>query len=647
MLRKWRRSRLECDRLKYIHQCGIVNHLLRSSKEAYYSKFVKENSSDSRKLFKSVNMLLYRNSDACYPTAKSDSDLACAFADFFMQKIDRLRSEIGKSATDLTTISETVQCFSGEMKLQSFKSLTNNEVLRLIKSGTIKSCSLDPLPASIMTKCCHALLPILTRIVNLSLATGEMPDNLKCAMLRPLLKKPTADHKVFANFRPVSNLKYISKLIEKAVAVQLNDHLALNDLHVPFQSAYRSCHSTESALMKVHNDIMMSLDNGNCVILVLLDLSAAFDTVNHDLLLSRLEKRFGITGTVLDWFKSYLCCRTQFVNINQSHSTKRDLLVGVPQGSVLGPLLYLLYTAPISDVIASRQLNYHLYADDTQLYLAFKTDDVNLAIDRVVSCVSEISCWMERNDLKLNPDKTEILLIHSRFREGPALDHMQFGDERISISDKVTSLGVIVDKHMTFDAQIDHVCKSSINHLRNLFRIRRYLDVSAASAVIHAFITTRLDYCNHLYFGLPRYKVKKLQQIQNIAARYVTCARKYDHITPVLEQLHWLPVSYRIVFKHLLFVYKSLNGLCPQYLRNLLEHRKSARSLRSNFQDLLIQPTCKTKTYGDRAFSVCGPKIWNTVPLEIRQSSTVVLFKKKLKTFLFTRFIESNSLSYF
>ena len=113
---------------------------------------------------------------------------------------------------------------------------------------------------------------MLTRIINLSLATGEMPEDLKCAMLRPLLKKPTADHKVFANFRPVSNLKYISKLIEKAVAVQLNDHLARNDLHVPFQSAYRSCHSTESALMRVHNDIMISLDNGNSVILVLLDL---------------------------------------------------------------------------------------------------------------------------------------------------------------------------------------------------------------------------------------------------------------------------------------------------------------------------------------------------------------------------------------
>ena len=315
-------------------------------------------------------------------------------------------------------------------------------------------------------------------------------------MRRPLLKKPTADHKVFAIFRPVSNLKYISKLIEKAVAVQLNDHLARNDLYVPFQSAYRSCHSTESALMRVHNDIMISLDIGNSVILVLLGLSAAFDTVNHDLLLSRLEKRFGITFTALYW--SYLCSRSQFVSINQSHSTKRDLLVGVPQGSVLGPLLYLLYTAPISDVIVNRQLNYHLYVDDTQLYLAFKTNHMNLAIDRVVSCVSEISCWMKQNDLKLNPDKTDILLIHSRFREGPALDYLQFRDERISISDKVRSLGVIFDKHMTFDDQTDHVCKSSINHLRNLFRIRTYLDVNAASTVIHAFITTRVDYCNHL-----------------------------------------------------------------------------------------------------------------------------------------------------
>ena len=128
-----------------------------------------------------------------------------------------------------------------------------------------------------------------------------------------------------------------------------------------------------------------------------------------------------------------------------------------------------------------------------------------------------------------------------------------------------------------------------------------------------------------------------------LAARFVTGARKYDHISPILVQHHWLPVSYRIVLKHLFFVYQSLHGLCPQYLTNLLELWKSARSLRSNVQDQLIQLTCKTKTYGDRAVSLCAPNLWNTIPLEIRQSSTVLVFKKKLKTFLFTRFIESNS----
>ena len=157
-------------------------------------------------------------------------------------------------------------------------------------------------------------------------------------------------------------------------------------------------------------------------------------------------------------------------------------------------------------------------------------------------------------------------------------------------------------KHMSFDDQIDHVCKSSINHLRNLFRIHRHLDVNAALMVMHALITTQLDYSNHLYFGLQKYKVKKLQQIQTIAARYISGVRKFDHITPVLVQLHWLPVSYRIVFKHLLFVYKSLNGICPQYLTELLDRWKSTRSLRSSFQDLLMQPTCKPKTYGDRAY---------------------------------------------
>ena len=146
----------------------------------------------------------------------------------------------------------------------------------------------------------------------------------------------------------------------------------------------------------------------------------------------------------------------------------------------------------------------------------------------------------------------------------------------LMISGKVTSLGVLLEKHLSFDDQIDHVCKSSINHLRNSLRIRRYLDVNAPSTVIHAVITKRLDYCNHLYFGLPKYN--KVPTNAEHCCSYISLCQEYEHITPVLAQLHWLPVSYRIVFKDL-FVYKSVNGLCPQYLTEHLDHWKSTRSL--------------------------------------------------------------------
>ena len=170
----------------------------------------------------------------------------------------------------------------------------------------------------------------------------------------------------------MSNLNSLSKLVEKSVFMQLNNYLTVNGLHERFQSAYKAHHSIETALLKITNDILLSLDKGDNVFLFLADLSAAFDTVNHSLLLSRLENSFGIMGTVLQWFHSYLSGRSQFVEINDTKSSVRDLTVGVPQGSVLGPILYLLYTAPLAEIIRSHGVDYHFYSDDTQLYISFK-----------------------------------------------------------------------------------------------------------------------------------------------------------------------------------------------------------------------------------------------------------------------------------
>ena len=178
--------------------------------------------------------------------------------------------------------------------------------MKLIRGSIIKTGKLDPLPATIMQSCYSALVPIFRTVINLSLSTGSMPDDLKIATLRPLLKKPNADCEQFSNFRPVSNLKFLLKLVEKTVFVQLNNYLTVNGLHESFQSAPKARHSTETALLTITDDILLSFDRGDNVFLLLLDLSAAFDTVNHSLLLSRLENSFGITGTVPQWFHSYL-----------------------------------------------------------------------------------------------------------------------------------------------------------------------------------------------------------------------------------------------------------------------------------------------------------------------------------------------------
>jgi len=200
-----------------------------------------------------------------------------------------------------------------------------------------------------------------------------MPAALKEAMIKPKLKKDNLDSEGYSNFRPISNLKVVSKIIEKAVSCQLSDYLRDNDLEESqFQSAYKRFHSTETALLRVQNDILCEIDNQKCVVLLLLDMSAAFDTVDHELLLGRMAKRYGVKGNALKWFRSQLQDRKQFVMIDVTKSKMKELRYGVPQGSVLGPILYSLYTSPFGDIIKRHGLSYHLYADDTQLYLSFK-----------------------------------------------------------------------------------------------------------------------------------------------------------------------------------------------------------------------------------------------------------------------------------
>ena len=275
-------------------------------------------------------------------------------APFFTNKILNIRSELG--LTDTHTGGSVTNCFSA-VPLNTFMDATEAEIWNIIKLSPVKSCELDHLPTWLLKECKAELVPLITDIVNISLRESMIPKSLKTALIRPLLKKTGLDSDILKNDRPVSNLTFISKVIEKVISGRLNEHLIINSLFDPLQSAYRVKHSTETALIKVQNDILSALDACSSVILLMLDLSAAFDTIDYDILLSRLCNVYCITGNALDWFRSYLTGRIQRVVIEDSVSVDLQLDFGVPQCSVLGSRIYCIYTKPVSDIIQRHGLS--------------------------------------------------------------------------------------------------------------------------------------------------------------------------------------------------------------------------------------------------------------------------------------------------
>ena len=276
-----------------------------------------------------------------------------------------------------------------------------------------------------------------------------------------------------------------------------------------------------------------------------------------------------------------------------------------------------------------------MYADDSQLYIIMNRDSRQRALVKLEHCISDIQAFFVANKLRCNPSKTEIVYFHSKFISPPSLAGINISHHVVSASKEVRNLGVDFDDRLTMSSHINSICRSASLALRNIGRVRKYLDQANTERLVHAFITSRLDYCNSLLHGLPVKEISKLQRLRNSAARLVLKCKVRDHITPSMEKLHWLPVEHRIIFKVLLMSFKIINGCAPEYLSDLLETYVPTRSLRSSTQGLLVVPKSFTPTYGDRAFSVAAPKLWNNLPANIRTTSALESFKRKLKIHLF------------
>eukprot|EP00745_Piridium_sociabile_P014216 TRINITY_DN20961_c0_g1_i1.p1 TRINITY_DN20961_c0_g1~~TRINITY_DN20961_c0_g1_i1.p1 ORF type:complete len:306 (-),score=34.33 TRINITY_DN20961_c0_g1_i1:857-1774(-) len=304
-----------------------------------------------------MSSLLGKTKTVTLPTVSDVTLLPNMFADFFRDKILAIRTSLYSAQQS----KDSFQAFSGT-PLLAFSPVSEDFVKKVILQTTPKTCELDPMPTKFLFQHLDLLLPTITNIMNESLTSGIFPPEFKTAMVKPLLKKSNLDPNDLKNYRPISNLPYLSKLLERLVLHQLFSHLTTHNLLSAHQSAYRPGHSTETVLLRIVNDLLNCLDKDNIYILLLLDLSAAFDTIDHEILLSRLDKNFGITGTTLNWFRSYLSERKQIVLVNGNRSSESFLDFGVPQGSVLGPVLFILYTTPLTPLIDKYSVHHEMYA---------------------------------------------------------------------------------------------------------------------------------------------------------------------------------------------------------------------------------------------------------------------------------------------
>jgi hypothetical protein len=280
------------------------------------------------------------------------------------------------------------------------------------------------------------------------------------------------------------------------------------------------------------------------------------------------------------------------------------------------------------------------FADDSQLYASFRpgvesTEDQTIAA--MEACIRDVRLWMLHNKLKINDSKSEFMLVGSKqLLQKVNTVSIKVGDSEVVTSEGVRNLGIWLDKNLSMTDHVSRLCRSCYYNLHNIRAIRKCLSETATHTIIHAFITSKLDYGNATLYGISQENLHRLQRVQNTAARVIKILPKYCHITPHLKDLHWLPVGHRIVYKIAILVHKGLHGRTPTYISELLTYvSRPERSHRSNNQRLLVVPCTSRKSFGDRAFCVTGPKIWNSLPLEIRNIIDFTIFKQKLKTHLF------------
>lgn len=499
-----------------------------------------------------------------------------------------------------------------------FRNVTIDEVILATYKLKSNAIGADGICLRFIKMLMPIIIPFFTHILNTTLTQSVFPSLWKLANITPLPK--VSSPKLMEDFRPISILPILSKVLEVIMKDQMNDFIDSNNLLSPFQSGFRKHYSTVTSLASITNDISSDVDKKKLNLIVLLDFSKAFDKVIYSKLCKKLYDNFNFSSTAVKMIESYLNDRFQLVKLDKMSSDWLPVVSGVPQGSVLGPLLFSIFINDLPDCIRYSDCN--LFADDVQLRISDFPNVINEAISRMNSDLQEVNVWSKRNGLVLNPKKSQAILIYNKIIDSSLLNTIQLNGEIIPFVSKIKNLGLTINQKLGWTDHVNNLCGRVYGCLRRLWKIANVIPTDTKKYLIKSLLLPCFTYAGEVYFtALDSISKRKIDVTFNACTRFVYNLRKFDHVSCCSSGILGCNIHQYLEFRVLVFIYKIIKVKKPAYLFQKLIFGKSNR------MNILLTPIHSTTFYGCTLF-IRGIALWNALPTELKSVHATTMFKK-------------------